>query len=92
MFYKVRSFSRYSFWDFCYKCYSLLLLLENLEIQVSWLYIVSCHGIVQLGGLVLGYPWEVHTKVNACKSFLFTEGSLKALKVENKESNLSVFV
>ena len=39
-------------------------------------YLVGCWGVEQLVGLFPGYPM-----VNACKSFLFTEGSLK---VENK--------
>ena len=36
-------------------------------------FIVGCPGVVQLEGLA----WVSPTKVKACKSFLFKEGSLK---------------
>ena len=40
-------------------------------------YIFGCLGVVQLGGLVMGYPAVDPTKV---KAFLFTEASLKVEK------------
>ena len=42
-------------------------------------YIVGGRGVVQLGGLVPGYPWEVPLRLRLVS--LFIEGSLKA---ENK--------
>ena len=39
--------------------------------------IVSCPGVVQLRGLVLGCQWVGPTKFKACKSFLFTQSSIR---------------
>ena len=39
-------------------------------------YLVSCQGVVQLGGLSTGFSWFSPTKVKDRKSFLFTESSL----------------
>ena len=50
---------------------------------------VSCWGVVQRGGLVPGYPWEVPLRFKAHKSFLFSEGSLKVGK--KRHCNLSGF-
>ena len=50
---------------------------------------VSCWGVVQPGGLVPGYPWEVPLRFKAHKSFLFSEGSLKVGK--KRHCNLSGF-
>ena len=46
-------------------------------------YIVGCRGVVKLGGLVPKLSLGGLTKVKVCKSFLFTEVSLK---VENKQA------
>ena len=32
-------------------------------------YIVGCHGVVQLGGLVPGYPWEVPLRLRLVSLF-----------------------
>ena len=40
-------------------------------------YIVCCGGVVQLGGLILGYPWEVPLGLRLVSLFIFTEGSLE---------------
>ena len=45
----------------------------------SYTYTAGCRGVVQLGGYLSN---EGPTKGKACKSFLFTVGSLK---VENKD-------
>ena len=36
---------------------------------------VSCQGVVQLGGPSSGFSLVSSTKVEACKSFLFTENN-----------------
>ena len=39
--------------------------------------IVGYQGVIQLGGLVQGYPWEVPLRLRLVSFFLFNEGSLK---------------
>ena len=42
---------------------------------LTFTYIVGCRGVVQLGGLIPGYPWEVPLRLRL--GSLFTEVSLK---------------
>ena len=40
-------------------------------------YIVDCQGVVQLGGLVLGYPWEVPLRLKLISLFSSLKVPLK---------------
>ena len=62
------------------------------KLPTSLKYKVDCQGVVQIGGLVLGYPWEVPVRLRLISLLYSLKFSLELKKQKTCLILLSLFI